>query len=59
MTALAFSTAGLDNEVTRLADGRLAARTFNARKGVWGWVVYGQNMAVEAFFTDRQIGALK
>lgn len=59
MTALAFSTAAFDTEATRLADGRTAVRTYNARKGVWGWVIYGQNMVVEAFLTDRQMGALK
>lgn len=41
MTALAFSTAAYDAEATRLADGRTAVRTYNARKGVWGWVIYG------------------
>ena len=51
--ALVFSTAGFDREVIRLADGRLAERSRN-RAGKWGWLVYGQTGAREAFYTDAE-----
>lgn len=54
--ALAFSTAGFDREVIRLADGRLAERSSD-RRGRAGWLVYGQYGNREAFYTDRQWAA--
>jgi hypothetical protein len=57
--ALAFSATALQAEVIRLRDGRLAERTYNARKGKWGWVVYSTSLVREAFLTDRQMEAAR
>jgi hypothetical protein len=50
----AFSTYAASKEVITLADGRLAERTYNSRKGKWGWLVYASTGAAEAFYTDAQ-----
>jgi hypothetical protein len=50
---LAFSPYGHEAEVVRLADGRLAERSFD-RRGRAGWLVYSHLMVREAFFTDAQ-----
>jgi hypothetical protein len=57
MTALSFTAYANQAEVIRLVDGRLAERSYNARKGKWGWLVYGLNMAREGWLTDRQMEA--
>ncbi len=54
MEALAFTAYAAQREVVQLADGRLAAREYNARKGVFGWMVYAASGAREAFLTDAQ-----
>ena len=54
MQALAFSAEANLSEVVRLADGRLAERVYNARKGKWGWMVYSTSGARESFYTDKQ-----
>ena len=59
MTALFFTAAAHEAEVVRLADGRLAERAYNARKGKWGWTVYGPSMAREGWYTDRQMEAAR
>lgn len=55
MTALplAFSADANQAEVVRLADGRLAERSFD-RRGRPGWLVYSDLMVRQAFFTDAQ-----
>ena len=53
--SFAFSAETNLAEVVRLADGRLAERAYNARKGKWGWMVYSRDMVREAFLTDRQM----
>lgn len=50
---LAFSTYGQEAEVVRLADGRLAKRSFD-RRGRAGWLVYSDLMVRLAFYTDAQ-----
>lgn len=50
----AFSPESNLSEVVKLADGRLAERVYNARKGKWGWMVYAASGAREAFYTDKQ-----
>ena len=51
--SFALSSYGAQAEVVRLADGRLAERSFD-RRGRSGWIVYSTLMVREAFFTDRQ-----
>ncbi len=57
-SALAFTAYANQREVVALDDGRLAAREYNARKGVHGWMVYGQSGAREAFLTDAQFAKM-
>ena len=57
MTALSFTAYANQAEVIRLADGRLAERSYNARKGKMGWMVYSRDMVRECWLTDRQMEA--
>jgi hypothetical protein len=59
MTALFFTATAHQAEVVRLADGRLAERAYNARKGKWGWTIFSLNMVREDWLTDRQMGAAR
>jgi len=56
--AFAFSPEANLPEVVRLADGRLAERSYNARKGKFGWTIYGTNLVTEAWLTDAQFARL-
>jgi hypothetical protein len=53
--SFALSAYGQQAEVVRLADGRLAERSFD-RRGRSGWLVYSALMVREAFYTDAQWG---
>lgn len=55
MTTLAFTTYASEREVRALAGGRLAERSYNARKAQWGWLIYSANLVVERWLSDRQM----
>jgi hypothetical protein len=59
MTALSFTAYANQVEAVRLADGRLAERSYNARKGKWGWLIYSRSMVREDWLTDRQMEAAR
>jgi hypothetical protein len=55
MTTLAFTAYANEREVRALADGRLAERSYNARKGQWGWLIYSANLVRERWLSERQM----